>query len=771
MPHANTLTQPWAPAGPARERRASVIGMTETTSTNDAAPVLAGVYETAWVDKTIRPQDDLFRHVNGTWLSTAEIPADRPATGTFTVLHDAAESDCREILEEAAAPFTAVSAQDDDAPAMAQHPLPATNRGKIGALYAAFMDRERIEAVGAAPLKVELAPVLAADSKEELASALGAGLAAGFCGAVGVDVENDLNDPQRYTTWMGQAGIGLPDESYYREEAQAEVRAAYVAHVARMLDLAGLDSRLDLPQGVTVEESPVHGAKAPESGTTSPDPNEGAMASPRAMALAGRVMAVETALARGHWDRVRARDVEAMNNPMTWEELTGSASSFPWEAWRRGVRATAAAAGVTSTILLEEVIVTQPDYLPHLARVWIDTDLEDLRAWVAWHVVHGRATLLSSAFVEENFNFYGRTLQGTDKLRPRWKRGVGLVESCLGEALGEVYVERHFPPAHKEAMETLVTDLIEAYRQSISALEWMSRATRDRALAKLALFTPKIGYPSRWKDYSAVVIVPGDVLASVRSVESVELARRLRKLTEPVDREEWHMTPQTVNAYYNPTMNEIVFPAAILRPPFFDPAADDAVNYAGIGAVIGHEIGHGFDDQGSTFDGTGKVVNWWTEEDREAFAARTRALVDQYNACTPAALLERARAAGTPAEQVPHVNGALTIGENIGDLGGLGIALKAYRLALARAGVASFAEAPRIDGLTALERFFYSWARIWRGKNRDDYAELLLTVDPHSPAEFRCNEIVRNVDAFYEAFGVSQEDALWRDPAERVTIW
>ena len=373
--------------------------------------------------------------------------------------------------------------------------------------------------------------------------------------------------------------------------------------------------------------------------------------------------------------------------------------------------------------------------------------------------------------MEENFDFYGRTLQGTDELRPRWKRGVGLVESCLGEALGEIYVERHFPPSHKSMMEALVGRLIEAYRRSISSLEWMSPATRERALEKLALFTPKIGYPVRWRDYSAVKVVPGDVLASVRSVERADMVYSLSKLTKPVDRDEWHMTPQTVNAYYNPTMNEIVFPAAILQPPFFDPQADDAVNYAGIGAVIGHEIGHGFDDQGSTFDGTGKVSDWWTSEDREAFTERTSALISQYDAYTPEVVVAKHRAAGTEETEIPHVNGALTIGENIGDLGGLGIALKAYSLALADAGVSSVEEAPVIDGLTGLQRFFYSWARIWRSKSRPDYAELLLTVDPHSPAEFRCNGIVRNVEAFYKAFEVDPKDALWLAPNERVSIW
>ena len=716
------------PTGPASDSPAQHSQPASSSPAADA--VLAGVLETAHTDTSVRPQDDLFRFVNGQWLATAEIPADRPSSGAFTTLRDESEAACRQIVEELAEQFSSV------APEGASKVL-STNRGRVGALYEAFMDEAHLEELGAEPLAEELAPVLGASSKEELARALGEMTPVGFMGVVGADVEVDINDPERYTSWVGQSGLGLPDESYYREEAQAPLRQAYVEHVARMMALAGLTDSF----GASGED------------------------------LAERVMAVETALAKGHWDRVTCRDVEKMNNPMSWQQIVDSAPDLPWDEWREGIRAAARSAGIEQTAFLEEAIVTQPDYLPHAAGVWQETDLEDLQAWAAWHVVHGRASLLSGAFVEENFDFYGRTLQGTDELRPRWKRGVGLVESCLGEALGEIYVERHFPPSHKSAMEALVGRLIEAYHQSISSLEWMSPATRERALEKLALFTPKIGYPVRWRDYSAVEVVPGDVLASVRSVERADMAYSLNKLNKPVDRDEWHMTPQTVNAYYNPTMNEIVFPAAILQPPFFNPQADDAVNYAGIGAVIGHEIGHGFDDQGSTFDGTGKVSDWWTQEDREAFTERTSALISQYDAYTPEVVVAKHRDAGTAQEEIPHVNGALTIGENIGDLGGLGIALKAYSLALADAGIPSVDEAPVIDGLTGLQRFFYSWARIWRSKSRPDYAELLLTVDPHSPAEFRCNGIVRNVDAFYKAFAVDSNDALWLSPNERVSIW
>ncbi|VEG27092.1 M13 family metallopeptidase [Actinomyces howellii] len=732
-------------------------GSTGTTSTVGAATepgaptVLAGVLETEAADPRVRPQDDLFRHVNGSWLDTAEIPADRPSTGSFHVLRDQAEEACRDLLEELASHGAGPEEE------------PVGSASKIAALYSSFLDEDRVEALGVRPLEVELDPVLRAPDKESLARVLGARLAIGFTGPLDADVEVDLNDPQAYTSYLGQAGLGLPDESYYREETHAALREAYTAHVARMLDLAGVPERLGGP-GALATDAPGAGATARAEAVTEAGTDG-------SVEPAARVMAVETALAQGHWDRVACRDIEKINNPRTWEALTASAPGFPWEEWRAGMAEAAEQAGTGLRGLLATAIVEQPDYLPHMARVWQDSGLEDLRAWAAWHVVHDRAALLSRALVEENFDFYSRTLQGVEELRPRWKRAVGLVQATMGHALGEVYVERHFPPEHKARMETLVSDLLEAYRQSIASLEWMSPGTRRRALDKLELFTPKIGYPERWRDYSAVRVTPGDVLASVRSAEACELARTLGKLGSPVDRLEWHMTPQTVNAYYNPTMNEIVFPAAILQPPFFDPDADDAVNYAGIGAVIGHEIGHGFDDQGSTFDGTGKVADWWTAEDREAFSARTRALIAQYDLYRPASLVRRAEASGTPVEEVPHVNGALTIGENIGDLGGLGIALKAYRMALARQGVESFAQAPVIDGLSALERFFYSWARIWRGKNRDDYAELLLTIDPHSPGEFRCNGIVRNVDAFYEAFDVDRGDALWLDPEERVSIW
>ena len=450
--------------------------MSETTNSDS---VLGGVYDLSAVDKNVRVQDDLFRHANGAWLDTAEIPADRPNTGSFSVLRDEAEAACRTIIEECA-----------DAAAQESAEL-SENARKVGELYAAFMDEEAINSLGSAPLSMDLAGVLAATDKSELAAALGALATTGFMGAVGTEVEVDLNDPNRYTTWVGQSGLGLPDESYYREEAQEEVRQAYVAHMTNMLEMAGMPALL-----TGTEEAPA------------------------AAEVATRIMAVETAFAKGHWGRVACRDIEKLNNPMSWQAVVESAPGFDWEAWRGAIAAPEA--------FLAEAIVTQPDYLPHAAQVWTETDLFDLRAWAAWHVLHGRAGLLSEEFVNENFAFYGKQLQGTDELRPRWKRGVGMVESCLGEAVGELYTAKHFPATHKAAMEQLVADLIEAYRGSISQLEWMGAQTRERALEKLSQFNPKIGYPVRWRDYSGLEIVPGDLLANVRASEAFEQAFNAR---------------------------------------------------------------------------------------------------------------------------------------------------------------------------------------------------------------------------------------------------
>ncbi|MGC0272496.1 M13 family metallopeptidase [Pseudactinotalea sp. Z1739] len=659
------------------------------------------------MDTSVRPQDDLYGFINGTYVREHEIPADRARDGAFMVLRDLSEARVREIITAAADTQAGEDTAEDTASGEA---------AQFGGLYSSFMSTERIEALGTAPLRADLELFTAATDSEALARAMGALKATGITGAIRLGIDTDLNNPDRYIVMLSQAGLGLPDESYYREETHAPVRSAYVAHVATMLELSGL---------VTAEE---------------------------AAGAAQRVMDVETRLAAGHWDRVKTREAHLLNNPRTWNQIVESSPGFPWETWRTAL-------GFPEDALAE-TIVGMPSYLTHLGTVWEETDVTSLRLWLLWHVVSSRAPYLPAAFVEENFDFYGRTLTGAEELRERWKRGVALVEGAMGEAVGKVYVERHFPPAHKAAMQELVANLIEAYRQSIAELDWMSEETKARALEKLDGFTPKIGYPDSWRDYARLEIDPTDLLGNVRRAQRFETDRNTAKLGKPVDRDEWFMPPQMVNAYYHPTRNEIVFPAAILQPPFFDPEADIAWNYGGIGAVIGHEIGHGFDDQGSKYDGTGRLRNWWTEQDRTEFDKRTRALISQYDEFSPAQL-----------DGTHHVNGALTVGENIGDLGGLSIAIKAYEIALRKADRSGLDDAPVIDGLTGLQRVFYSWGRIWQQKARDAEVIRLLSIDPHSPNEFRCNGVVRNLDTFARAFDVQPGDALYLPPEERVRIW
>lgn len=649
-------------------------------------------------DHQVRPQDDLFRHVNGIWLRDHVIPADRGRDGAFHALVDAAEADVREIIEDCAA-----------------GQLTGDNARKIGDLYASFMDTATIEALGVAPLDADLDPIRAVTTKAELVRVIGELAVTGVPGLFAHYVSNDPNSPDSYTMYVWQGGLGLPDEAYYREEAHAATREAYVAHIAHMFVLAGL----------ALEDE--------------------------ACGVAETVMAVETALARGHWDRVRTRDATLTNNPMDFAGWQSLAPGLDLDAWRQATGRPEA---------FEALANETPSFFSHLDSVWDASGLEDLRAWMMWRVIGARAPYLTDALSLERFDFYGRTLTGAQEIKERWKRGVALVDGAFAEAVGELYVERHFPPSHKAAMDHLVANLITAYRESISTLEWMGEDTRARALEKLDTFTPKIGYPSRWRDYSGLAIEAGDLLGNVRAANRFEFAYRADKLRGPVDRDEWQMPPQMVNAYYMPTTNEIAFPAAILQPPFFHAGGDDALNYGGIGAVIGHEIGHGFDDQGSKFDATGALRSWWTDEDRAEFEKRTAALVAQYDVLVPRQL------DGTG----HHVNGALTVGENIGDLGGLSIAIKAYAIELASRG-SSFAAEPPIDGATALERLFHNWARIWREKARDEEAIRLLSIDPHSPSEFRCNAVVRNVDAFHETFGVQEGDGLWLAPEERVRIW
>ncbi|UAJ79658.1 peptidase M13 [Leifsonia sp. ZF2019] len=646
------------------------------------------------LDPTIRPQDDLFRHVNGKWIDRTEIPDDKARWGSFMVLAEQSEAAVREIIQSA------------------QSAPEGTEERKFGDLFASFMDEERVEALGIRPIEAQLALASDVSSIGELLQTLGRLERHGVGGFYQLFVDNDPGDPERYLVFAEQGGISLPDESYFREERFAPVREAFVAHIQRLFELAGID---DAP------------------------------------ARAQRVFDLETEIAAQHWDNVTSRDSEKTYNLFSWADAAalfaggGGDPAASLDEWAVALGAPEGA--------LSELVLRQPSFTSGLAGLLTESRLESWKDWLAWQIIHGAAPYLPGDFVDANFDFYGRTLTGTPQMRARWKRGVSLVEGAMGEAVGRIYVEKHFPPAAKDAMDDLVANLIEAYRRSIRTLEWMGEETRDRALDKLEKFTPKIGYPVKWRDYSALPVDATDLVGNVRAAALFEFDRELGKIGKPLDRDEWFMTPQTINAYYNPGFNEIVFPAAILQYPFFDAGRDAAANYGAIGAVIGHEIGHGFDDQGSKFDGDGKLEDWWTAADRAAFEKRTGSLIEQYNALAPAQVPEH------------HVNGALTIGENIGDLGGLGIAWKAYLLSL------DGQEPPVIDGLSGAERFFLSWAQAWQQKGRDAEVIRLLAIDPHSPNEFRCNQIVRNIDAFYDTFGVAEGDALWLDPQERVTIW
>ena len=530
---------------------------------------------------------------------------------------------------------------------------------------------------------------------------------------MGAYVDTDSKDSTRYLVHLTQSGLGLPDESYYRDEQHAAILAAYPHHIAAMFAL-------------------VFGGSADEYAER-----------------AARIVALETALAAAHWDVVRRRDADLSYNLRTFAELPSWAEGFDWAGW-----ITAMGAAPEN---VAELVVRQPDYLTAFAGLWSSAEFTDWQDWARWRLIHARAGILTDELIAEDFAFYGTTLSGTEQIRERWKRAVSLVESTMGDAVGRLYVDRHFPPDAKGRMDILVANLLEAYRVSISDLEWMTPETRRRALAKLDKFTAKIGYPKHWRDYSDLVISRNDLYGNVIRGSEASSNRELAKLGGPVDRDEWFMTPQTVNAYYNPGMNEIVFPAAILQPPFFDAGADDAANYGGIGAVIGHEIGHGFDDQGSKYDGDGHLIDWWTDADRTEFTARTTKLIEQYDSFIPRDLRDR--------DDPPHVQGAFTVGENIGDLGGLSIALLAYRLSLGGR------EAPVIDGLTGVQRVLFGWAQVWRTKSRAAESVRRLAIDPHSPPEFRCNGVVRNIDEFYSAFGVAEEDELYLDPQQRVRIW
>ena len=639
---------------------------------------------------SVRPEDDLYRHVNGSWIDQAIIPNDRSSDGAFYALYQQAEAQVREIIEEAAASNSA----------------PGSISAKIGDLYRSFMDEARIDLLGIAPISKDFTRALSITNSQDFFQALGEFEARGLGGLFYQYITTDNMDSNTNIAYIGQSGLSLPDEAYYREEEFAEIRSALLLHIEKMFNLA------------KIENAPEH---------------------------AKRILVLETQIAACHWDAVRDRDATLTYNKMSYSELLTCAPGFDWDLW--------ISASGTPKKVLESCVVRQPSFFTGVGELLKNFDAAAWSSWLAWHLLSGAASYLSSDFVSENFAFYGTTLSGTPELKARWKRGVGLVEGSLGEAVGQVYVDRHFPPEAKVRMVELVANLIEAYRVDIAALDWMTPETKAKAFEKLAKFTPKIGYPEKWRDYSKLEIVADDLMGNLERITKFNQEYEFAKIGAPVDRSEWLMTPQTVNAYYNPGMNEIVFPAAILQPPFFDLAADDAANYGGIGAVIGHEIGHGFDDQGSKYDGDGNLKNWWTDSDRSEFEKRANKLIAQYEELHP---LE--------APEV-HVNGALTIGENIGDLGGLTIAIKAYELSL------KGKVAPVIDGLTGEQRLFMGWAQCWRQKMRPEEVRRRVATDPHSPDEFRCNQVVRNLDEFYRAFNVKESDALYLPENERVRIW
>jgi putative endopeptidase len=651
-------------------------------------PALTSGIDVQYMDRNVRPQDDLYRYANGGWLATTEIPADKPRYGAFTKLRDDSEARLRAIIEESAA---------------AKDRAPGSDEQRVGDLYASFMDEARAEALGLKPLEAEFARIAAVKSKKEVPALMAHLMRINSRTPINGYVNQDAKDPDQYIVYLLQSGLGLPDRDYYLlDDAKfKQMREAYRAHVEKMLAMAG-------------------------------DRN--------AAASAREILALETALAKAHWTRVDSRDDDKTYNKYELAKINALTPGFDFVAFLDGI-------GVKSGA----VIVSQPSAFAGFARELQARPLSTWKTYFRWHLLRSAAPYLSAAYVDENFAFYGKTLRGVQENRPRWKRAVEAVEGSLGESLGKIYVQRHFPPEAKARMDELVANLIKAYEQSIRELDWMSDATKTQALAKLAKFTPKIGYPNKWRDYSALVIRSDDLVGNLMRSAQFEHDYHLAKLGKPINRDEWFLTPQTVNAYYNPGMNEIVFPAAILQPPFFNLAADDAVNYGGIGTVIGHEIGHGFDDQGSKYDGDGRLQSWWTKEDRAQFEERTRTLIGQYDRYEP-----------LPGHTV---NGALTIGENIGDLGGASIAYKAWKLSL------KGKPAAVIDGFTGDQRFFIGFAQIWRDKMRDQAMLERLKTDPHSPAEYRCNGTVVNVPEFHAAFGTREGDRLYAPPASRVKIW
>lgn len=656
-----------------------------------------GSLDTTTFDKSVRIQDDLFLHVNGSWLKFTEIPEDKSNYGSFIVLADESQRRIREIIEE-----TSKTEQP-----------PGSNARKIADYYRSFMNEELVNKKGYSPLNDELAAIRSLESKSDIWKHLGHLSKIGVGSPVGLFVSQDAGDATRYICQLMQSGTSLPDRDYYLkdDEDSANVRAALQTYIKTLFDLAGIEN----------------------SEAASQD-----------------ILALETKLAKVSWPRVELRDAKKRYNKMTFAELTElTGSSVDWNAYFQ-------AAEITDTPA--EVNVNTPSFFEGLAKIIAETPKETWIQYLQFRLIDAYAPNLSQPFVEANFELYGKTIAGIPVLQPRWKRGVNSIAGAgagdfgaLGEAVGELYVAKYFKPEAKARMERLVDNLLTAFGQSIDDLTWMTDETKVRAKEKLSKIGTKIGYPDVWRDYSMLEVDPDDLFGNAYRSNIVEHRRNIGHLGQPIDRQEWGMTPQTVNAYYNPTKNEIVFPAAILQPPFFSMQAPDALNYGGIGAVIGHEISHAFDDQGSRYDGDGNLNNWWSEEDQKAFASLTQQLIDQYAEYEPL--------------DGKTVNGNLTLGENIADLSGLTIAHKA--LSIATEGKPQ----EKVAGWNVDQLFFVGWSRVWQRKYRDKEMVKRLLTDPHSPSQYRANGPVTNIDAFYKAFDVKPGDGLHKPEAERITIW
>ena len=664
---------------------AAAIGIALLSTTAAAATPLTSGIDTSGMDTSVRPQDDFYQYINGHWLATTPIPADKASYGVFTMLYDKSLANLRSIVEQ-----------------VSKAPQNEGER-KVGDLYASFMDEARVNALGLKPLQPELDRIAAMQSTADLAALIAHAGRIGIDAPFGGGVHQDNKDSTKYVIDFGQSGLGLPDRDYYLTDALKAKRDAYQAHIERMFALAGDTD---------------------------------------AKAEAASVLALETSLAKIQWSKVENRDPNKVYNKVMVADLPALMPGFDWKTFL-------ADAGVAGKV--DYVIISQPSYFKALAGVIEATPLPAWKAYFRWQALHAAAPYLSQNFVDESFSFYGTTLNGVPKNRPRWQRGMRLLNGALGEQLGQAYVARYFPPESKARVTTLVHNLLAAYKQSIDTLDWMSPETKKQAQAKLATYMLKLGYPDKWRDYSSLRIDRGDLLGNVTRAGEFEYDREINKLGKPIDRSEWGMTPQTVNAYYNPEMNEIVFPAAILQPPFFDPKADDAANYGAIGAVIGHEISHGFDDQGSQYDGAGNLHDWWTKDDHEKFAAKTKALVAEYSAFEPVKGF--------------HLNGELTLGENIADNSGLAIAYKAYLISLGGK------PAPVIDGMTGPQRFYAGFAQVWREKMRDDAMISQIKSDPHSIPIDRVMGTVVNQPGFFDAFDVKPGDKMYVAPDKRVIIW